>query len=221
MTEGQFREFKRKFGFAHSFDDDEWKHLGPVREWKKDDSPFPVEELEQRALIVLKGSLRLTHSHANGREWTVCRIREGGLFSLMASGIGRIGAEAAPFLKAEESTEALVLTSERLHRWIGKYDAFGVYVFDQIQELYAALSDRLSEMATRGLAERLCDFLEAGGWIARLSQEELAAELSTTREAVNRILKSWQRDELVEVSRKLIVVTNPLRLRQKIGAENE
>ena len=63
----------------------------------------------------------------------------------------------------------------------------------------------------RRIAEAL---LSRGGTVIRVTHEQLAGEVNSTREAVSRILKDMERRSLIRLGRGQITISDPEALRR-------
>lgn len=95
------------------------------------------------------------------------------------------------------------------HRALNLSLGFRNYVLDTLSARMSDIVDLVSDIAFRRLDLRLACMLgqrfeRSAGAPIRITHEELAHELGTTREVVSRILKAFERQECVSLSRGCI-----------------
>lgn len=78
---------------------------------------------------------------------------------------------------------------------------------------YAILFTRLDQRIAQALLSR-------GSATVRITHEQLAGEINSTREAVSRILKDMERQSLIRLGRGQITLSDPDALRMLAGEEN-
>jgi CRP/FNR family transcriptional regulator, cyclic AMP receptor protein len=135
-----------------------------------------------------------------------------GLFAVLAPGHRRTAT-----VVALEDAETLSLAASDVHRLRRAHpeitEAFVALLTEEIAEtserlveaLYAPASRRVMERL-RALAELYADRAEGGKVVIPLSQEHLAGLAGSTRETVNRVLKSEQQRGRVDLGRNRITV---------------
>ena len=92
------------------------------------------------------------------------------------------------------------------------FEKLGERFSDVMQEMQAILFTRLDQRIARALLLR-------GETSVRITHEQLAGEVNSTREAVSRILKDMERQSLIRLSRGQIVLTDLGALRLLAGEE--
>jgi CRP/FNR family transcriptional regulator, cyclic AMP receptor protein len=124
------------------------------------------------------------------RTATVVALEHAETLSLAASDVHRLRRAHPEITEAilELLTEEVAETSERL-----------------VEALYTPASRRVTERL-RALAELYADRVEDGRVVIPLSQEHLAGLAGSTRETVNRVLKSEQQRGRVDLGRNRITV---------------
>ena len=167
--------------------------------------------------LVLSGSVRVYKVGESGREITLYRIEPGESCILTASCI--LSQEHFPAMAlVEQPVEAVLIPAYILRRWVQRYDAWRDYVFGLLSARLAAVIATVEEVAFRRVDVRLAEFLlkltEEQPTIARTHQE-LASELGTAREVVSRILKDFEREQLIELGRGSITIRHKSALQQK------
>lgn len=170
--------------------------------------------------IVLSGIVRVYKIGESGREITLYRIEEGESCILTASCIfSQIRFPALAVV--EKEVRAALIPAPILREWIEKYDVWRQYVFGLMSKRLAGVIATVEEVAFRRVDIRIAEFL------ARLAEtqenipithQEIAYELGTAREVVSRILKDFEREKLISLSRGSITIQNRPALLEKINS---
>jgi CRP/FNR family transcriptional regulator len=160
--------------------------------------------------FVISGAIRVYKVSETGREITLYRIGPGQSCILSCC----CAQSAAPFpavVVAEEETEAAFLPADSVRRFFEKSKAFRTFVLGQYSSRMAEVIELVEEVAFRRLDERMHEWMlgqlelaggrgKTGGSL-KVTHQELADHLGTSREVVSRILKDWEQRGLLELSR--------------------
>lgn len=170
-------------------------------------------------MIVVEGRVKITAAGGNGRERILNIIEPGETFGEMAL---LDGAPRCADAEAIESTLALVVGREAFDELLDSDRAFArrviVDLCARVRRTTSLVEDTLFLSPATRLARRLRALAQQHGmacggatpWtLEGLSQQELADAVGLTRESVNRLLRGWQAEGLVVLSRKTVVVQNP------------
>ena len=105
--------------------------------------------------------------------------------------------------------------------WIEKYDVWRVYVFGLMSKRLADVIATVEEIAFRRVDVRIAEFLsgltEEQEHIT-ITHQEIACELGTAREVVSRILKDFERENIISQSRGSIIIQNKHALLERINS---
>ncbi|NVK29482.1 MAG: Crp/Fnr family transcriptional regulator [Gammaproteobacteria bacterium] len=161
-----------------------------------------------RFVIIGEGRIRLQLVGNNQRELTLYRINDGGvclhsLFNLL----GRDDYRA----EAIAETDGWLVWSDKkaFQNLLDDQPAFRHWILANMSEKFADVLTRLQQLAFSPVGSRVADFLiekmDHDSNIA-LTQQEIANELGTAREVVNRQLAKMEQGGLISRSRGLITV---------------
>lgn len=175
------------------------------------------DDADERLYIVKRGRLRLYRLTPDGKQLTLDILDKGRVFGRMSW----LGQEVAD-VYAEAVEDALVcsFTPGELSHLVERYPAVGLNIIRYLAERLA-VSDREREiMAFRTveqrLAARLVDLVErfgvqtdAGVEIdARLTQQELADMIGTSRETLALTISSLRERDVLQMRQQRVVVTD-------------
>ncbi|MCS7054917.1 MAG: Crp/Fnr family transcriptional regulator [Thermoflexales bacterium] len=157
--------------------------------------------------ILLSGTVRVFKIGETGREITLYRFDRGESCILTANCI--LGNRHFPAIAVvEHDAEAIVITAAAFRNWFNRYQLWRDYVFDLLSRRLASVMAVVDEVAFRRMDTRIADFLarrlNPSHPTLRITHQEIAAELGTSREVVSRILEDFSAARLIETGRGTI-----------------
>jgi len=169
--------------------------------------------------LITTGVARVYKLSENGREITLYRISSGESCILTASCI--ISARPFPaFAICEAPIEALVISSPTVKRWTDVFPAWRDYLFGLIGDRLGDVISVVEEIAFRRVDRRLAHYLlqrlePAENGNLSITHQAIASDLGTSREVVSRILKDFEHQGLISVSRGTVRLDDPHGLAEK------
>jgi len=156
-------------------------------------------------MLILQGVIRIYQVAEDGREMTLYRVQAGDLCVLSLNSMlqNRIFNAIA---ETETDVTALVLSAEDFHYAMNSSEIFRNYVLSTLTERLCETMYLIQTTAFNHLNMRLACMLGSlfernQGPILKITHQELAHELGTTREVISRILKEFERQDCVRLSR--------------------
>jgi len=167
---------------------------------------------------ILSGSLKVTTTGTDGKDV---------MFGLMGAGeiIGEIalldGEERSATVTAVEKTELLTLDRRELIPFLETNPSAAIGLAGVLAARVRQLSDRAEDRQTMPLPGRIAKRLISlslqygkhpivGGPVeVRMPQQDLADLVGTTRESVNKQLRAWEEEGIVELGRGRVVLKRP------------
>ncbi len=144
-----------------------------------------------------------------GREITLYRLYEGDSCILTASCIVSNSAFPA-FSVAESDVEVFSIPSASFSVWIKKYDVWQKFIFNLVSERLNDIISVVEEIAFRHIdvriADRLSKLYEENGNPIKITHQELASDIGSSREVISRILKDFEEKQIVTISRGSIEI---------------
>ncbi|MEM8780176.1 MAG: Crp/Fnr family transcriptional regulator [Cyanobacteria bacterium P01_G01_bin.49] len=173
--------------------------------------------------LVISGSVRVYKIGENGREITLYHLVQGDSCILTASCI--ISQKIFPaFAITETEVEAFVIPANTLREWVTHNPIWQEYLFGLLSQRLANVIEIIDEVAFRRMDCRIASYLLKNAdsnlktvWI---THEAIAQELGSSREVVSRILKTFERQGLLSLSRGKIELKNLARIRDLAKSEN-
>jgi len=161
----------------------------------------------QLFLFLLSGEIRVYKTGANGKEITLYDISSGETCIINASCI-LSGAQAPANALTQTECDALLLPSHDFQRLAGKYEEVRSFVFKVLASNIANVMSLVEEVAFERMDERLADYLLEKAHDGKLhsTHQKIANDLGTSREVVSRLLKDFERQGKLVLSRNLITI---------------
>lgn len=167
------------------------------------------QRVEQIPLIV-QGTVKVFREDEEDHEIFLYYLKEG-----EACAITLICSEREGYSKIKaipvEDTIAIILPIKKLDEWMFKYKSWYYFVMDSYQERFEELLKVVEEIAFHKMDERLLAYLRK--WVevnhsptVKVTQQQIANELNTSREVVGRLLKKLEQNRTVKIGRNQIEV---------------
>lgn len=178
------------------------------RTFRKKESIFTPENQEDFILIVLKGKVRIYLGYPDGKEFTVAFLEPGDVYS----------SHSGTFAEAMEETFIWAIDIKAFHSFMLQDP---VVLISMVKVLGVSLGNTLGiieNLVFRDVGKRLASFLlqaasEKGqasehGTLVNLGLtiEEIALAVGTSRQTASTFLNRWQKEEVLILSRKSIIL---------------
>lgn len=177
---------------------------------------FRPGDLCENYLVVLQGAARITLTSESGREILLYRVEPGQSCVLTTAALmseSEYDAEGV----TETEVEAMVIPASVFGELLASSAVFRRFVFSSFAVRLQDLIGLVGEVAFSRLDRRLAAFLlkrSRTGSRITMTHQEIAAEVGSTREAVSRLLKSFERDGLVHLHRGAVELRDGSGLRR-------
>lgn len=158
--------------------------------------------------LVLSGAIRVFKRAENGREISLYRVRQGELCIVTISCL--LGHDAYPATGvAETDVTAIALPRPLFMHLTETHPPFRQAVFHLFAERLSGLMQLVEEVSFRKLDQRLAALLAARAPRIQGSHQQLADELGSVREIVSRLLKQFEDQGWLALSRERIEILDP------------
>lgn len=191
---------------------------GVVRHYKRDHVVFHQGDPATSVYVVRAGRLAVQRADAHGHTAIIMVLGRGDLFGEMALLRGMPGRAAT--VRALEPTTTTMLTAAAFTQLRRAYPCVDPLLIDMLAERLDLVGQRLCEAYTEDVLhrclKRLTDLAPDASTrpaLLRITQENLAEMVGTTRPSVNHALRRLQDRGLLSLARGRIVVNDPQRLR--------
>ena len=158
--------------------------------------------------LILSGVVRVYKIGETGREITLYRFGLGQSCILSANAI--ISQKSFPAIATvEEDAEAVMIPADVFRAWVNKYELWREFVFDLLSERLSTVMTVVDEVVFKRMDRRVASLLLKQARVQnpmRITHQEIAAELGSSREVISRILEDFSRGGLIESGRGTIDV---------------
>lgn len=110
---------------------------------------------------------------------------------------------------AELDSDLLMLPIDRVKEWLRIYPSFSALLLMGYEKHYQDLLHTTKQLVCFNLEKRLLDYLKTKAkiektQILKISHQEIATDLGTSREVISRLMKKMSQDEkVVQIGRKI------------------
>jgi CRP/FNR family transcriptional regulator len=210
-------------GFAatsapEGFDLDDFERVGlrvVERRFAPKDTIFTPGDPDDQLYFLLSGAVRLYKIYGDYKEATTALLKDSGVFGKLSLVEGRW---QDVFAEAVTETRVASIQKASLERVIKSDSAFALRLFSSLSErlrqsdevieslLHREVSTRLATLLVN-LGERFGEDDRAGVLIdVRLTHQDLANMIASTREAVSKVMSELQRDGVIEIRSRRIAI---------------
>ena len=165
------------------------------------------DQVEALALLV-SGVVRVYNIGATGREITLYRFGLGDSCILSANAI--FNQQNFPAIATvEEEAEAVMIPAPVFRGWVDRYELWRNFIINLLSQRLSSLMAVIDEVAFQRMDTRIAALLLQRAAIEhpiRITHQEIAAELGSSREVISRILEDFSRQGIIETSRGIIEI---------------
>lgn len=195
------------------------------RSYPKDAEVFNRHSESRSIYFIARGSVRIVNFASSGREVAYARVGEGGFFGELSAIDGR---PRSASVVALEPTVCATLNPESLIEVLHQHPQVGIELMRRLADMVRESDDRILDLATLSAFQRVYaellklvrkDPVNPNSWLIHPlpTQLEIAAQASTTRETVARVLSQLSRDGLVERKSRTLYIRDYEGLRELGG----
>lgn len=172
---------------------------------------------------IVRGLLKVTSCDANGREIVMNLLKAGDSFGEIAFLDGRARSATVTTLDA---CELLEIRRGDFFRLLQRFPAINANLLMAMAQLIRRLTERAEDNAFLDVRARLAKWLgdladnhgtQLGprqvALTVRLSQQELGDMIQATRESVNKCLREWTREGIIQQNGRQLIIEDRERLR--------
>jgi len=153
--------------------------------------------------LLISGVVRVYKISETGREITLYRFGLGESCILTANAI--LSRKSFPAIATvEQEAEAVMVPADSFRDWVRRYDAWREFVFDLLSQRLATVMLIVEEVAFRRMDARVASLLLARSRLrnpVRITHQEIASELGSSREVISRLLEDFAEKGLLRPGR--------------------
>ena len=189
------------------------------RRFSAKDPIFAPGDPDGQLYFLLEGTVRLYKIYGEHKEATVVLLKDGGVFGELSLDEG---SRQSAFAEALTDARVAVVRKSVLTGIVEHRPAFAMKLLSSFSERLRQSDETIESLLNRGVSARLARLLlnlgerfgetTGSGTVlkVRLTHQDLANMIVSTREAVSKVMSEFQRDGLIEVRNRRISVTPQL-----------
>ncbi len=180
---------------------------------------FAPGDPDGQLYFLLEGTVRLYKIYGGHKEATVALLKDRGVFGELDLGEG---SRQSAFAEAHTGARVAVVRKSVLVEAIKRHPTFAMKLFFSFSERLKQSDEAIESLLSREVSARLVTLLlnlgdrlgetTGSGTVlkVRLTHQDLANMIVSTREAVSKVMSELQRDGLIEVRNRRICLTPQL-----------
>jgi CRP/FNR family transcriptional regulator len=196
---------------------DQLKHIFVLRAYRKNQIIFLEEETGTYMYLVLSGKVKVSKAGASGKETILAIHRAGDFFGEMSLLDGKT---APATVSAMEDSKIISVSGADFHKYLMRNEKVMLQIIHvlcarlrqvwQTQSLSSSSADARICMCIHQLAKKH-GVRDARGTIIdlKITHQELAEMVSTSRETVTRVLARLRRQGTIEIDQRRIKLLDP------------
>jgi len=158
--------------------------------------------------LLISGVVRVYKIGETGREITLYRFGLGESCILTANAI--LSQQSFPAIATvEQDAEAVMIPANIFRDWVRRYDVWRGFVFDLLSQRLSSVMAIVDEVAFRRMDTRVAALLLERSRLQnpiRITHQEIAAELGSSREVISRLLEDFTSQNLIRLRRGTIEI---------------
>jgi CRP/FNR family transcriptional regulator, anaerobic regulatory protein len=160
--------------------------------------------------LLISGVVRVYKIGETGREITLYRFGLGESCILTANAI--LSQQTFPAIATvEQDAEAVMIPADIFRDWVRRYDLWREYVFDLFSQRLSTVMAIVDEVVFSRMDRRIASLLLNHAKIQnplRITHQEIAAELGSSREVISRLMEDFVSDGSIRTGRGTIDVVD-------------
>ncbi|MBC7536654.1 MAG: Crp/Fnr family transcriptional regulator [Ferruginibacter sp.] len=180
---------------------------GTIKEVKAGETLLKVGQTIRSTMLILSGLVKLYREDDEGKEFFIYQLDAGQACSLSMVCAAK---HKTSEVLAKALTDATVLSIplEFMDQWMSKYKSWYQFVITSYRNRFEELLKTIDAIAFTGMDERLAYYLEKQveklGNNLKITHQEIANDLNSSREVISRLLKKMEAKGWLTIHRNSI-----------------
>ncbi|KAA3437108.1 Crp/Fnr family transcriptional regulator [Rufibacter hautae] len=184
---------------------------GTVKHLKPEDEALRTGQFLKSNVLVLDGLVKVYREDEEGDEFLMYYLEGGNACALSMMCAAR-NEQSQVMAKAVSPSEVLMIPAHVSEQWLAKYHSWHNFIIASYRARFDELLQTLDSIVFKSLDERLVFYLKRHqkvmGREVRLSHQQIAEELNSSREVISRLLKKLEQTGAVNLQRSYIEIKN-------------
>lgn len=160
-------------------------------------------------ILLLSGLLKVYREDEEGNEFLMYYLEPGNACAMSMMCTAR-NEQSQIKATAVTDAEVILIPSHLSELWLGKYKTWHNFVIASYRQRFEELLQTLDSIAFKALDERLLFYLrrhvKVSGNEVRLSHQQIADELNSSREVISRLLKKLEQTGALTLHRNYLEI---------------
>lgn len=176
-----------------------------IMEAKAGDIIMKTGQYIRHTVLVVKGKVKIYREDAEGNEFFMYYLLPGQACAI--SMICATKAETSQIMaKVEEEADLIIIPLHLMDKWMTEFKSWYEFVIETYRSRFEEVLFVIDQIAFRSMDERLEFYLQRNAKAnstthIQASHQEIANDLSTSREVISRLLKKMEQRGLVNLHR--------------------
>lgn len=182
-----------------------------IRHLEEGEDVLQAGQYIRSTILVSSGLMKVYREDEQGNEFLMYYLEPGDACALSMMCTAR-KEKSELMVRAVLASDVILVPAHLTELWLGKYKTWNHFVIATYRERFEELLQTLDSIAFKALDERLLFYLrryqQAIGKEVRLSHQQIAEELNSSREVISRLLKKMEQRGALHLHRNYIEIIN-------------
>ncbi len=158
--------------------------------------------------LIIEGTIKVSREDEEGNELFLYFLRPGETCSMTFT-CCMMNKKSEIRTVAEEDTVMIAIPIRYMDEWMSRYQSWENFVMLTYDNRLLEMVKTIDSIAFKKMDERLLEYLEekaeaTGDSVINTTHQQIAFDLNASREAVSRLLKQLEKEDVVELGRNRI-----------------
>lgn len=177
---------------------------GEIKEVSAGTTLLGIGQTIRSTMLVLEGVIKLYQEDGEGNEFFIYHIQPG-----QACAVSMVCSyrqeQSQVMAKALTDTTLLTIPLMYMDKWLSQYKSWHYFVIRTYRSRYEELLNTINEIAFKNMDERLEFYLKRQvkqlGRQVKLTHQEIASDLNSSREVISRLMKKMEKNGWIIIHR--------------------
>lgn len=176
-----------------------------IHEMEENEILIDIGESIENMPLLVDGSIKIIREDADGNEMFLYYVNSGNTCAAsLTSSFGNHKSTIRAIV--EEKATFLAIPVKYIDEWMVKYQSWRNFILNTYNAKFEEVLKVVDLLAFKNMDDRIANYLREKSDLhhtknLKLSHQEIAVDLNTSREVVSRILKQMEKSGLVQIGR--------------------
>ncbi|WP_435264160.1 Crp/Fnr family transcriptional regulator [Tenacibaculum sp. nBUS_03] len=204
-------ELKNNYGYL--FEEallEEINDIAILKEFKADVTIIETESYIVSIPLLLSGAIKVLREDENGDELVLYYLEKG---DTCATTLSCCMGQTKSKIRAVSETDVtlLMIPKQKMSEWLSKYKSWQEYILQSYHNRLQEFIEAVDTIAFLNMDQRLLKYLRDKALVNHndtisVTHQQIANDLHTSRVVISRLLKSLEKQSIIELQRNLIKI---------------